>query len=75
MAFEIVFISRGVFEGLGFGWGYYLKKIPVWKIFGIFGEVAYIRNKDKDTGLVYKDTGLLEKVEFLENFLEIWWGE
>ena len=43
VAFEIVFISRGVFEGLGFGglgfgggW-YYLKKIPVWKIFGIFG--------------------------------------
>ena len=27
-----------------------------------------------DSGFVYKDTGLLEKVEFLENFLDIWWG-
>ena len=42
---------------------------------GYLVGVAYIRNKDKDTGLVYKDTGLLEKVEFLENFLEIWWGD
>ena len=28
-----------------------------------------------DSGFVYKDTGLLEKVEFLENFLDIWWGD
>ena len=28
-----------------------------------------------DSGFVYNDTRLLEKVEFLENFLEIWWGD